>query len=96
MPAAKHLAEAIKIRQLEETIRLKDREIKDVKRSFSNILSLIKELNEGNSYGNTSQRKVRISEICTDTIDELLIDELEYSNEKAKIIELPNTRKSNK
>ena len=63
----KHSQEALKIKQLEETIEL-------------------------------SVKKRKISELCTDTRYELLIDELEvcYKKQKTKIIELPNTDQSNK
>ena len=94
----KHTSEAVTIRQLEETITLKDKEIKDIKNSLADTLQLIRDLNESNNYGDPTQRKRRISEICTDTIYELRIDEIDdfYRKEKAKIIELPTTRQSNK
>lgn len=96
----KHTEETLssKVQQLEEIIKLRDKEIKDIKFSVSDILLQIRTLNESNDYGDPSQRKRKISELCTDTRYELLIDEIEigYKKQNAKIIELPNTRKSNK
>ena len=94
---AKHTAEAIKIKELEEIIERKDKEIKDIKHSVADILLQIRELNECNSYGDPSVMKRKISELCTNTRYELYIDEInDYykKEEKAKIIELPKTRQS--
>ena len=94
----KHTEEALKIKQLEETIKLRDKEIKDIKHSLADRLQKIRDLNEGNDCGDPTQRKRKISEMCTDTIYELRIDEIDefYKKEKAKIIELPSTRQSKK
>ena len=94
----KHSAEEVKIKQMEETILLKEKEIKDIKYSVSDILLEIRNINESNEYLDPSVKKRKISELCTDTRYELLIGEIESNNKKqnAKIIELSNTRKSNK
>lgn len=97
----KHSQEALKIKQLEETIELKKKEIKDIKDikfSVSDVLLQIRNINESNNYSDPSVKKRKISELCTDTRYELLIDELEvcYKKQKTKIIELPNTDQSNK
>ena len=94
----KHTEEALKIKQLEETISLNEKEIKDIKFSVSDILLQIRNINESNDYSDPSVKRRKISELCTDTRYELLIDEIEigYKKQNAKIIELPNTRKSNK
>lgn len=94
----KHTEESVKIKQLEETIELKNKEIKDIKYSLADILLKIRTINESNDCGDPSVKKRKISELCTDTRYELLIDEIDgfYEKEKAKIIELPTTRKSNK
>ena len=84
----KHTNQGQTIRQLEETIKLKDREIRDIKYSVADVLLLIRELNESNTYGDPSTVKRRISELCTDTRYELLIDEIKEEHEKGKIIEL--------
>ncbi len=91
----KHSQEALKIKQLEETIELKEKEIKDI---VSDVLLQIRNINESNNYSDPSVKKRKISELCTDTRYELLIDELEvcYKKQKTKIIELPNTNQSNK
>ncbi len=94
----KHTDEGIKIKQLEETIQRKDKEIKDIKFSLADILLMIRNLNESNDYSDPSVKRRKISELCTDTRYELLIDEIEigYKKQSAKIIELPNTDQSNK
>ena len=90
----KHTEQSIKIKQLEETIRLKDKEIKDIKTSLADILLHIRVLNESNSYGDPSIKKRKISEICTDTRYELLIDEIDELYRKDKIKELSSTNQS--
>lgn len=94
----KHTEEAQKIMQLEETIARKDKEIKDIKFSLANVLLRIRNLNESNDYGEPSVKKRKISELCTNTRYELLIDEIDvfYQKEKAKIIKLPTTDQSNR
>lgn len=90
----KHTEQSIKIKQLEETIKLKDKEIKDIKTSLADILLHIRVLNESNSYGDPSIKKRKISEICTDTRYELLIDEIDELYRKDKIKELSSTNQS--
>lgn len=84
----KHTSQGQTIRQLEETIRLKDKEIHDIKYSVADVLRLIRELIESNDCGDPSAIKRRISELCTDTRYELLIDEIEEEQQKGKLIEL--------
>ena len=87
----KHSEQGLKIKQLEETIALKDQEIKDIKFSVADILLQIRTI-----------KRRKISELCTDTRYELLIDEIdgffkkENQHGNAKIIELPNTDQSTK
>lgn len=94
----KHTQESLEIKQLKETIELKDKEIKDIKLSLSDILLQIRTINESNSYSDPSIKTRKISELCTDTRYELLTDEIEnfYNKNKrsSKIIELPNTSES--
>lgn len=94
----KHSQEALEIKRLNEVIERKDKEIKDIKFSVSDVLLQIRNLNEGNNYADSSLIKRKISEICTDTRYQLLIDEIDsnYEKQKAKIIELPNTNQSTK
>lgn len=93
-----HSEEMLRIKQLEEVIVAKDKEIKDIKFSVSDVLLQIRTINESNNYSDTSVKKRKISELCTDTRYELLIDELDdcYKKQKTKIIELPNTDQSTK
>lgn len=72
--------ESQRISELESIIERKDREIKEIKHSVADVLEKIRDLNESNDYGQPEIRKRRISEICTDTRYELLIDELRQNN----------------
>jgi hypothetical protein len=94
----KHTEEAQKIKQLEETVAAKDKEIKDIKFSLADILLRIRNLNESNDYGDSSVKRRKISGLCTDTRYELLIDEIDgfYQKEKAQIIKLPITDQSHR
>ena len=94
----KHTEEGLKIKQLEETIELKNKEIKDIKFSLADILLQIRNLNECNDCGDPSVKRRKISELCTDTRYELLIDEIDgfYQKEKAKVIKLPTTDQSHR
>lgn len=94
-----------RIKQLEKVIieknaiiSRKDREIHNVKCSIADVLLQIRNFNESNTYSDPSLRRRKISEMCTDARYQLLVDEIDdfYKKESAKIIELPNTRKSNK
>lgn len=90
MLKGKHSKENLYIKQLEETINLKDREIADIKDSLANEFQNILIVNESNDYGNKESKERKISEICRDKIYELRKD-LFIEND-SKIIELP-TRK---
>ena len=94
----KHTESGQKIRQLEETIAAKDKEIKDIKFSIADVLLRIRNLNESNDYGDQSVKRRKISELCTDTRYELLVDEIDafYEKEKAKVIKLPTTDQSHR
>ena len=94
----KHSEEALRIKQLEETVKLKEREIYDIKHSLADILFKIRTINESNDCGDPSVKKRKISELCTDTRYELLIDDLDepYQKDKAKIIKLPTTDQSHR
>lgn len=84
-----------RIAQLEETIRLKDQKIYDVKTSVAGVLEEIHELNEKNE---DEVLRRQIAELCTDTRYELLIDEIDgfYQKEKTQIIKLPITDQSHR
>lgn len=86
----KHSKENLYIKQLEETINLKDREIADIKDSLANEFQKILTVNESNDYSNKEFKKRKISEICRDNVYELRKDL--YIENDSEIIELP-TRK---
>lgn len=69
------------ITELVEIIARKDREIRDIKYSVADVLEMIRKINESNLP--CKQRK--ISELCTDTRYELLVDELKEDTSR-----LPN------
>lgn len=94
--AGKHSEESAKIKKLEETIALKDKEIKDIKISVADVLLKIRTINEANSYSAPEVKTRKISELCTDTRSELLIDIFDEQAENSKEIELPITDQSNK
>lgn len=76
---------------MEETIKLKDREIQDIKNSLSDILQAIRDLTQEINQDNIEIKKRQISELATNTIYELQQDLLDE-----KIEELPTTDKSNR
>lgn len=80
MQIEKSTLESRKIKQLEETIKLKDKEIKDIKFSVADILLEIRNINESNEYNDPSIKRRKISELCTDTRYELLVDEIIIKN----------------
>ena len=53
----KHSEQSLKIKQLEETIALKDQEIKDIKFSVADILLQIRTINESNNYSDPSIKR---------------------------------------
>ena len=59
---------------MEETIRLKDREIQDIKDSLSDILQTIRDLAQEINQDNIESKKREISELATNTIYELQQD----------------------
>lgn len=96
MRIGKHTSEAIKINQLEETIKLKDKEIKDIKTECAEQFKKIKDICFCNDYNGKLDKLRKIHEIASDNFSALILDIVIYDDaeEKAKIIELPNTRKS--
>lgn len=66
----RHTEESIQIRALQY-------EICDIKKSVADVLSRIRNINESNNYSDESVKRRKISELCTDTMYELLIDEIE-------------------
>ena len=88
MELGKHTSEAQEIKRLNKVIKEKDEEIQNLKLEFSDLLLIIRNLNESNKYGNESVIKRKISELCTDERYNLLI----IKNKE----ELPTTNQSNK
>lgn len=76
MGFAKHSAEGQEIKRLEEIIELRDKEIHDIKYSLADILEEIRNINEANDYGQPEVKRRKISELCTNTRYELMIDEI--------------------
>lgn len=72
-----------KIKKLEDLVARKEQEIKDIKFSISNILLQIRNINENesNEYSDPIAKKRIISELCTNTRYELLVDEMEIKKE---------------
>ena len=54
--AGKHSEESAKIKKLEETIALKDKEIKDIKISVADVLLKIRTINEANNFSACSSK----------------------------------------
>lgn len=95
----KHSKEAIEIKNLEELIERKDKEIKDIKIECADQFKKIKDLCFINEYGDRNMKLRKIHEIASDNftalIKDIIINETD-EDERSKIIELPTTRKSSK
>jgi len=79
------------IQELQEVIKLRDKEIKDIKGSLADVLQLIRDLVQDVNSDNIEVKKRQISELATNTIYDLRRDLLEE-----KIIELPTTDQSDR
>lgn len=90
MSIGKHTTDAIKIRHLEETIKLKDQELLDVKRECAEQFKKIALMRDDNDLGNEKAKIRKMAEIAKDNFNLLLNDLLDY--EDKKIIELPNRK----
>lgn len=88
----KHTDDAIRIKKLEETIKLKDKENKEVKMSFAEIMKNIIYLNTCGTSNEPATRR-KITELAEKTYYELMKDIAITNDSNAKIIELP-TRQS--
>lgn len=99
MMPGKHSKEALEIKRLEELVELRNKEIKDIKVYCADQFKKIKDLCFINEYGDRNMKLRKIHEIASDNFSQLVrdiaIDETD-EDQKAKIIELPNTRKSKK
>ena len=69
------MSEQNEIKKLSSIIERKDLEIQDIKTSLANILQQIRDRNESVNEIDPEVKRRKISEMCTNTIYELLVDE---------------------
>lgn len=95
----KHSQEAQEIKELQELIYRKEQEIKDIKTECADQFKKIKDLCFINEYNDKNAKLRKIYEIASENfsalVKDILINDTD-EDEKTKIIELPNTRKSKK
>lgn len=95
----KHSKEALELKRLQELVERKDKEIKDIKTECADQFKKIKDLCFINEYNDRNLKLRKIHEIASDNfsalVRDIVINETD-EDERAKIIELPNTRKSRK
>lgn len=96
----KHTEEAQTIKKLNETIDLKDKEIRDIKRECADQFKKIRDLCFANEYGGKNDKSAKLRKIYEIAADNFsaIIQDLVISDERdiAKIIELPTNRKVSK
>lgn len=69
------MSEQNEIKRLSSIIERKDLEIQDIKTSLADILQQIRDINESVNEIDPEVKRRKISEMCTNTIYELLVDE---------------------
>lgn len=69
------MPEQNEIKRLSSIIERKDIEIQDIKTSLADILQQIRDINESVNEIDPEVKRRKISEMCTNTIYELLVDE---------------------
>lgn len=69
------MSEQNEIKRLSSIIERKDIEIQDIKTSLADILQQIRDINESVNEIDPEVKRRKISEMCTNTISELLVDE---------------------
>lgn len=69
------MSEQNEIKGLSSIIERKDIEIQDIKTSLADILQQIRDINESVNEIDPEVKRRKISEMCTNTIYELLVDE---------------------
>ena len=85
------------IQNLQNTIKLKEKEIKDIKVECAEQFKNIKDLCFINDYGDKYLSLKKIYEIASDNFSALVKDlAIDEQKENAKIIELPTTVQSRK
>lgn len=93
----KHTEEGQAIQNLQSTIKLKEKEIKDIKVECAEQFKNIKDLCFINDYGDKYLSLRKIYEIASDNFSALVKDlAIDEQKENAKIIELPTTVQSRK
>lgn len=75
------MSEQNEIKRLSSIIERKDLEIQDIKTSLADILQQIRDINESVIEIDPEVKRRKISEMCTNTIYELLVDEMEIKKE---------------
>lgn len=90
MNIGKHSKEAIEIKKLEDKVKRKDREIKDIKLECAEQFKKIKDLCFSNTYNEKFDKLKKIYEIANENFSVLLKDLIIAENSKSnKKIELP-------
>lgn len=69
------MSEQNEIKRLSSIIERKDIEIQDIKTSLADILQQIRDINKSVNEIDPEVKRRKISEMCTNTIYELLVDE---------------------
>lgn len=69
------MQEQNEIKRLSSIIEKRDLEIQDIKTSLADILQQIRNINESVNEVDSDVKRREISEMCTNTIYELLVDE---------------------
>lgn len=69
------MSEQNEIKRLSSIIERKDIEIQDIKTSLADTLQQIRDINESVNEIDPEVKRRKISEMCTNTIYELLVDE---------------------
>ncbi len=93
----KHTEEGQAMQNLQNTIKLKEKEIKDIKVECAEQFKNIKDLCFINDYGDKYLSLKKIYEIASDNFSALIKDlAIDEQKENAKIIELPTTVQSRK
>lgn len=69
------MSEQNEIKRLSSIIERKDIEIQDIKTSLADILQQIRDINESVNEIDPEVKRRKISEMCTNTIYEVLVDE---------------------
>ena len=80
------MSEQNEIKRLSSIIERKDLEIQDIKTSLANILQQIRDINESVNEIDPEVKRRKISEMCTNTIYELLVDEKNRTISTSRII----------